>query len=133
MKLRIKQNFPYCKIKIYNGKNSINLENVIIDICSSTTMISTDKALEIGLKPELKDKISGILGINGPEFVCEKMLDQINFDNKILNNIKVDIGSLCMDDIDAIIGMDILLQLKAVIDFGKMAITTSYEIGNLIP
>lgn len=63
-------------------------------------------------------------GIGGVESVYEKNVESIILDTATLKNFKVDVGAMQYGfEIDAIVGMDILEQAKAILNFYEMTLT----------
>ncbi len=121
MKLYFRYGLPFAEVELINADNSIELFKVLIDTGSATTIISTETAINLGLGPNADDEISIVRGVGGIEAVYEKNVEVIKLDTAILKNIKVDVGAMQYGfEIDAIIGMDVLGQAKAVLDLGEM-------------
>jgi predicted aspartyl protease len=124
MKLYFDYGLPFAELELINGDKRIILSKALIDTGSATTIISTETAIGIGLGPQADDEISLVRGVGGVEAVFEKHVEKIVIDTAALNNFKIDVGAMDYGfEIDAIIGMDILKQAKALINFNEMTLT----------
>jgi len=117
MKLLMRYNLPFIKIKVGYRNLSIDIPNILLDTGSATTILNADILYSIGVKPEANDTTSQIVGIGGEESVYHKIIDFIQLDNKLLYDFKIDVGILDYGfEIDGILGMDFLLEANAIID-----------------
>ena len=124
MKLYFEYGLPFTELELIQGDKKITLSKVLIDTGSATTIVSTETAIGIGLGPQPDDEISLVRGVGGVESVFEKHVEKIILGTAALNNFKIDVGAMDYGfEIDAIIGMDILLHAKALINFYEMTLT----------
>jgi hypothetical protein len=124
MKLYFEYGLPFVEIELANGDKNITLSKVLIDTGSATTIISTETAIDLGLGPQLNDELNLVRGVGGVESVYEKHVEKIILDTAILSNFKIDVGAMQYGfEINAIVGMDILEQAKAIIDFKEKSLT----------
>ena len=123
MKITIESGLPYVEaVIVFNGKQ-LNLNKAIIDTGSAASIFKADKVAEIGLLLEPNDEIHRICGVGGSEFVFTKKLEKLQIEDLSSANFQVEIGAMDYGfDIDGIIGMDFLLEVKAVIDLAKLEI-----------
>jgi len=129
MRLRFEYGLPFAEIELYNGDKNIKLTNVLIDTGSATTIISTETAISLGLGPQPDDELNLVRGVGGVESVYEKFVEKIILDAAELNAFKIDVGAMQYGfEIDAIVGVDVLKQAKAVANFHEMNIITMTNI-----
>ena len=123
MNIRLRHGLPYVSVSLSHlGKQAL-LKNTLIDTGSTGTVFSIDKVIPLGLQVEPDDPIREIRGVGGTEFVFIKQIDFLSFGDFIINNFKIEIGAMNYGfDIDGIIGLDVLLQAKVIIDFKQMII-----------
>ena len=123
MNIRLRHGLPYVSVSLSHlGKQAL-LKNTLIDTGSTGTVFSIDKVIPLGLQAEPDDPIREIRGVGGTEFVFIKQIDFLSFGDFIINNFKIEIGAMNYGfDIDGIIGLDVLLQAKVIIDFKQMII-----------
>ena len=124
MRLYYEYGLPFTEIELFNGEKRIKLSNVLIDTGSATTILSTEAAIGLGLGPQPDDKINLIRGVGGVEAVYEKNVESIILDTATLKNFKIDVGAMQYGfEINAIVGMDVLKQAKAIVNFYEMTLT----------
>ena len=124
MRLYYEYGLPFTEIELFNGEKRIKLSNVLIDTGSATTILSTEAAIGLGLGPQPDDKINLIRGVGGVEAVYEKNVERIILDTATLKNFKIDVGAMQYGfEINAIVGMDVLKQAKAIVNFYEMTLT----------
>nr|WP_233711227.1 retropepsin-like aspartic protease [Lederbergia citrisecunda] len=110
-------------IEITFRGQSILLKRVLVDTGSGSTIISTDLAESIGIIAEENDMIYRISGVGGSEFVFSKTVDSINMGQAVIREFSLEIGAMNYGfDLDGIIGLDFLQQIKAIINIDKRII-----------
>ena len=130
MKLYYNYKLPFAEIELLNGDNDITLSKVLIDTGSATTIISIETAINLGLEPQPDDELNLVRGVGGVESVYEKHVENILLDTATLKNVKVDVGAMQYGlEIDAIIGMDVLEQAKAIVNFDEMTLISTHIAG----
>lgn len=106
----------------YKGK-SLLLKRVLVDTGSGSTIIKMDLAESIGIVAEENDMIYRISGVGGSEFVFSKAIDSIKIGEKEADNFTVEIGAMDYGfELDGIIGLDLLQQMKSIINLDKLII-----------
>ena len=123
MKILIKDGLPYIQVTLIYNNQQITLYDVIIDTGSSSTIFSIDMISTIGIVPEPNDPIYRISGVGGSEFVFAKQIDSIILGTLRVDNFLIEIGAMQYGfKLDGIIGMNFLLQTKAIIDLNRLEI-----------
>lgn len=102
---------------------TVNIDNVVIDTGASHSLISSDVAEFIGILYANGDKIVSMYGIGGQEFAFRKKIDGVFLGRKFTEGIELDFGYLGDDGINGLIGLDLLMASKAIIDLNKLEIT----------
>jgi hypothetical protein len=111
------------QLSIRHNNQKLDLPRVLIDTGSATTLFSAAKLLEIGLTYELEDTLSTVRGIGGSETVFGKTLQEIQVVNHVVANFKVQVGDMDYGfDLDGILGLDFLLQTRAMIDLDGLVL-----------
>lgn len=106
----------------YKGK-SLLLKRVLVDTGSGSTIIKMDLAESIGIVAEEDDMIYRISGVGGSEFVFSKTIDSIKIGEKEAGHFTVEIGAMDYGfELDGIIGLDLLQQMKSIINLDKLII-----------
>ena len=123
MKFELKYGIPFVRAVFRNGNKEFVLENVVIDTGSGGTVLPTEIAFELGLEAELEDSLQRIRGVEGTEFVYEKIIDSIKLGDVTVENFKIQIGAMNYGfGIKAILGMNFLKAGELLIDCGKLEI-----------
>lgn len=93
------------------------LRRVLVDTGSGSTIVSVDLAESIRIVAEENDMICRIIGVGGSEFVYSKTVDSVKIGNMEAENFPLEIGAMNYGfELDGIIGLDILQQIKAIIE-----------------
>jgi predicted aspartyl protease len=109
----------------FNGQ-LLHLQRVLVDTGSGSTVVSTDLAESIGIVAEENDMIFRISGVGGSEFVYSKTVDLVRIGDMKTEDFALEIGAMNYGfDLDGIIGLDLLQQLKAVINIDKLTLQSN--------
>lgn len=96
------------------------LDTVIIDTGSAHTWVNLDVVEEfLDIGPEEGDVIVTAYGIGGRDLANRKKIDRVRFDDFVAEGFYVDFGRLDAD-IDGLIGLDLLVQGRFIIDLAEM-------------
>ncbi|MCL6442718.1 MAG: retropepsin-like domain-containing protein [Alicyclobacillus sp.] len=104
----------------YNGKTK-TIERMVIDTGADHTIVVSDAVDDIGIAFETGDKINRSQGIGGADYAFEKTLQSIEFGAFRMVQKTIDFGQIDWD-IDGLIGLDILLSGRFIIDLDAMEI-----------
>lgn len=96
------------------------IDKLVIDTGAAHTLISSDIVDEIGIYFENGDPLVSSYGIGGEEYAFRKAVDFIKLGNHEIPDMKLDFGNLDDWDINGLIGLDILMNGKFIIDLGKL-------------
>ena len=123
MQLQLQDNLLFTQIKIAYRKTVLEINHVLIDTGSASTIIAAELVESIDIYPEPTDKLHIIRGVGGSEVVFVKQLDYLQLGEQRIEHFKVEIGAMDYGfTINAILGLDFLLSTYAVLDLGKMQI-----------
>ena len=100
----------------FNGVSKV-LKNVAVDTGAAQSILNSRFVEDIGIVPSTSDKVLKTRGVGGEmKFFC-KTIDKIRIGNIILENHEMDFGNIDPNgEIFGLIGMDILKEIRAVID-----------------
>lgn len=102
------------------------LQRVLVDTGSGSTVVSTDLAESIGIVAEENDMIYRISGVGGSEFVYSKTVDSVKVGEMETEGFTLEIGAMNYGfDLDGIIGLDLLQQLKAIINIDDLTLQSN--------
>ncbi|RXJ04438.1 hypothetical protein DS745_03365 [Anaerobacillus alkaliphilus] len=125
IKIKELSELPFIEATVTFRRQSLKLENVLIDTGSAGTIFNVNKLEVIGVKPEANDVTQTIQGVGGLEFVYTKNIDQISINNEItIQNFHVELGSMDYGlEIDGIIGFDFMKEVGLIIDLKQFNIS----------
>jgi len=120
-----KDGLIYTDATLTHGSKNVIIKNALIDTGSSSTVISSEIAHKLGLKPEANDLINSVQGVGGSESVYEKKIDSIKFDVSAASNFHIQVGAMDYGiELEAIIGLDLLIKCSAILDLNNFILTT---------
>lgn len=121
MKLEYREGLLFASIKInYNGK-TVEINNVVVDTGASYCIVEPSAIEELGIIFTKDDEIETFYGVNSLFSYVKRVADNIILDDYCINNVPIYVGSVS-DNIDALLGLDVLLNIGATIDLKNMEI-----------
>ncbi len=116
MNIEYRDGLLFTSIEIsYKGKSKI-IENIVIDTGASQSLISQDCVDDIDIKVSGEDEITTSYGIGGKEHAFVKTIDKVQVGEFCLDNCSLDFTSFLYEDINGLLGLDILLNAGFIID-----------------
>src|SRR5690625_3587891 len=116
MKIKHKHGLLLVDISLtFNDKEKV-IKNMVLDTGAAKTLISQDVVEDIGIHVESQDTIVTYFGIGGKEHAYRKRLDQVQIDDFIFKNVEVDFNDFGYEDINGLLGLDLLLEAGFLID-----------------
>jgi hypothetical protein len=123
LNITYKYGLPFVSLEVGQNYQTANFPFVLIDTGSASTILSADLLSPIGIVPEPKDVIHQIRGVGGTEVVFKRKIDRIFLGSLVINDFTVEVGAMDYGfDIQGIIGTDLLIKTKAIIDLSKRQI-----------
>jgi hypothetical protein len=123
MKIRVQDGLPYVTASLSYRGQQITLERVLLDTGSMGTILSADEMDTIDLLPEPDDIIRQIRGVGGTEFVFSKSVDNLRVGELRVSDFQIEVGAMKYGfEIDGIVGLDFLMETKAIIDLSRLEI-----------
>ncbi|MCL6662985.1 retropepsin-like aspartic protease [Paenibacillus amylolyticus] len=117
MKISEFYGLPFISIKLEFRGEVLQLEKVLLDTGSASTLLNADAVREVGMVPEEDDLVDIIRGVGGIEYVYTKSLDSITVDGTTINDFQVEIGNMDYGlEIDGILGFNFMKQTGVVIN-----------------
>ncbi|QSO48255.1 aspartyl protease family protein [Alicyclobacillus mengziensis] len=95
-----------------------------IDTGAAHTIVVSDAVDDIGLGFDIGDPINRSFGVGGTDYAFEKIVDSLEFGGVKMTSKPLDFGQIDWD-INGLIGLDILISGRFVIDLDNMAITAN--------
>lgn len=109
MRIEFRDGLIFTDIEItYKGKKKV-IKNIVIDTGASKTLISQEVVEDIDLRFESNDEIVVSYGIGGKEHAFVKKVDKIKIGDYELNNFEMDFCNQIYDDINGLLGLDMLI------------------------
>ncbi|MCT1398503.1 retroviral-like aspartic protease family protein [Paenibacillus sp. p3-SID867] len=101
---------------------SLTINHLVIDTGAAHTLLSSDIVTQVGIHFENGDKLVRSFGIGGDEYSFRKQIDQVQLGNFVIDNFYMDFGVFHedIDQINGLIGLDILKGANMVIDLYRM-------------
>lgn len=123
--IRLENGLLFVTVKLASQNLEIELDRVLLDTGSGGTAFKTDLLRQIGIYPTLDARIRLLVGIGGEEAVIEKDVERITVGSLYLEHFMIQIGALDYGvPLDGILGLDFLLQTKAIIDLDTLTLRT---------
>jgi predicted aspartyl protease len=121
MQLRLKDNLPFLSVVIAYRGETREIQNVLIDTGSASSIFSADQVAEIQLIPAPEDILYTIRGVGGTEVVYAKRVDYLQVADQQVPNFQIEVGGMDYGfEIQGILGMDFLTQARAILDLDKL-------------
>ncbi len=126
MRIEYSDGFLLASLTItYRGQSKI-IERMAIDTGVAHTIIVSDVVDNIGIAFKIGDPINRSFGVGGTDYAFEKTVDSLEFGGVRMTSKPLDFGHVDWD-INGLIGLDILIPGRFVIDFDYMEITTKED------
>jgi predicted aspartyl protease len=120
MKIKYRDGLLFTSLEIvYRGK-STRIDNIVVDTGASQSLISQDCVEEIGVRVSGDDEVVTSYGIGGKEHAFIKKVDRVTIDNYSLENFPLDFTVLEYEDINGLLGLDILTEAGFIIDLKEL-------------
>ncbi|MFX3648900.1 MAG: retropepsin-like aspartic protease [Paenibacillus sp.] len=124
MKISEIYGLPFISIKLEFRGEVLQIEKVLLDTGSASTLLNADAVREVGMVPEEDDLVDIIRGVGGIEYVYTKSLDSITVDGTTINDFQVEIGNMDYGlEIDGILGFNFMKQTGVVINANLMELS----------
>ena len=123
MKPELRHNLLYTTMSVCYKESIIEVENILIDTGSASTVFSIDILSAIGVRPEPTDIIRTIRGIGGTETVFSKTVDFVQINDFKIDDFEIEVAGMDYGfSINGILGMDFLIPSGAILDLKAMEI-----------
>jgi predicted aspartyl protease len=117
MRIVIDDGLPLIALRLGHAGRIMEIERVLIDTGSGSTVISSKLAREIGVVPEPQDLIRTIRGVGGMEEVFVKQVDYIKIARRVFRDFEIELSPLNYGiGIGGILGLDFLTATRAIVD-----------------
>lgn len=122
MKVEYRDGLLFTTIELVQGGKNKIIENIVIDTGASNTVISQDCVDDIDIRFTGKEEIVTTFGIGGKEHAFIKKIDKVILGDLIIEKREMDFTGYIYDDINGLLGLDILIKCGFIIDLNDLAI-----------
>jgi hypothetical protein len=123
MKIHYRDGLLFTTIHLnFKGKSKI-IDNIVIDTGAVQTLISQECVDDLGLIYENNDMLVAATGIGGTEYSFVKKVDSIAMNGFELRDIDVDFTGFIDNDINGLLGLDVLISAGFKIDLRNFRIS----------
>jgi predicted aspartyl protease len=123
MRLTLRDDLPFVQVAVLYRGAEIEISDVLVDTGSATTILAADQVARIGIVPEPSDVLYTIRGVGGVETVFTRRIGQLRIDQREVTDFEIEVGGMDYGfEIQGILGMDFLLQARAIIDLGDLSL-----------
>lgn len=120
MQITLIDGLPFVQAHLVYQKVMVQIDFVLIDTGSASTLFSADVVAQANLMPEPNDKLRTLRGVGGTEVVFTRPVDRPQVGSGQIENFEVEIGGMDYGfNINGILGMDFLRQTGAVLDLRR--------------
>jgi len=121
MQLSLKDNLPFITITLTFAGKTAEIQDVLVDTGSASTILAADAVLGVQLTPQPEDELRIIRGVGGTEAVFSRVIDLLAVDNKSVSAFEVEVGGMDYGfPINGILGMDFLMRTGTIINLKEM-------------
>lgn len=127
MQLSLIDNLPFATITVAYMGNAIDINNVLVDTGSGTTILAADIVSSIQITPSPEDTLYTIRGVGGNEVVFSRHVDCLKMDDRSISDFEIEIGGMDYGfEINGVLGMDFLIRAGAIINLRDLEIRFAY-------
>lgn len=124
MQLILKDNLPFTKVKVAYRGQEVEIEDILLDTGSATTIFSADLLSQIDITPLPEDTLYTIRGVGGIETVFSRVVDYVQLGKQRLSKQEIEVGGMDYGfEINGILGMDFLTRTGAIINLRDLNIS----------
>ncbi len=117
MKLALKHDLPFTTANLSYRGRSLEIQHILIDTGSASSVFATDAVTELGIIPSPDDRLRFLRGVGGTESVFTRDIDRLGVGETAVHGFRIEVGGMDYGfEINGILGMNFLLQTRAVID-----------------
>ncbi len=92
MKLVLHDSLMFVPVSLTYGGATLQIEDILVDTGSTTTLLSIDCVTTLGIHPEASDSIRRIRGVGGVEYVFSRRMDAIAIAGHQTESVELEFG-----------------------------------------
>lgn len=113
-------------ITITHHGHTIFIPKVVIDTGAAESILSIDAVEDLFNDYEPEDQIRFMTGIGGREASVRRKINQMEFHSFLMKDTRIDFGRIGeYTEINGLIGLDILIPGKFIVDLHRLQICTA--------
>ena len=117
MQLTLKDELAFARVTVSYRGAQVDIDDVLVDTGSATTILAARAVASIGIVPELDDTLYTIRGVGGTEAVFTRRVDRLQVEQRAIPDFEIEVGAMNYGfDINGILGMDFLTRAGAIIN-----------------
>jgi hypothetical protein len=117
MQLTLRDDLLFASVKVAYRGAEIEIQDVLVDTGSASTMFATDIVAQIGIIPEPQDILRMIRGVGGTEVVFTRQVDCLQVGQESIEQFRIEVGGMDYGfRINGILGTDFLVKAGAIIN-----------------
>jgi predicted aspartyl protease len=123
MQLTLQDDLAFTRLTITYQGRMIDVDHVLIDTGSASTLLAAREVASLGIVPEMDDIVYAVRGVGGSEAVFIRRVDRVAVETHALTDFEIEVGSMNYGfDLNGILGMDFLTQAGAVINLRDLTL-----------
>jgi hypothetical protein len=117
MQLTLRDDLLFASVKVAYRGAEIEIQDMLVDTGSASTMFATDIVAQIGIIPEPQDILRMIRGVGGTEVVFTRQVDCLQVGQESIEQFRIEVGGMDYGfRINGILGTDFLVKAGAIIN-----------------
>jgi predicted aspartyl protease len=123
MRLTLQDDLVFTRLTIMYHRQAIEIDHVLIDTGSASTILAAREVASLGIVPEMDDIVYTVRGVGGSEAVFVRRVDQLAVETHALTDFEIEVGSVNYGfDLNGILGMDFLTRAGAIINLRDLTL-----------
>jgi hypothetical protein len=94
MQLTLQDDLAFTRLTITYRDRVIDVDHVLIDTGSASTILAAREVADLGIVPEMEDIVYTVRGVGGSEAVFTRRIDQVAVETQALTNFEIEVGSM---------------------------------------
>ncbi len=121
MKIRMRDGLPFVKVTLIHQKTELEIEEVLLDTGSASTIFSYTLLESAGFELKSDDKLRQIQGVGGVEYVFARRIDRLIMNDFEATDFEIEVGAMDYGfKINGIVGMDFLVKGQFLINLAQL-------------
>jgi predicted aspartyl protease len=123
MQLTLQDDLAFTRLTITYRDRLIDVDHVLIDTGSASTILAAREVANLGIVPEMEDIVYTVRGVGGSEAVFTRRVDRVAVETHTLTDFEIEVGSMNYGfDLNGILGMDFLTRAGAIINLRELTL-----------